>query len=449
MPEELPITDPAEIARRNEETLRKQQEQDISGQSAGGPDNLDGGSALDALRNKLVEEKKDEGAEAEAAAKEAAAKEAAAAAAAPPVVDDAAASAAAEAAAKKKAEDDAVAARADEIFKDAPGLAPNASERSGAAFKAVKIQAARDISRLEAEKAEVARKLQEAEDKLKNPIPPEVDQELKALREFRAKLDLEADPKFKVFDKDIQAANDFIYAQLKKSPVITDEIIADIKKYGGPENVNMEKILEAVKDPLIRRLVESKQAELAMIAHNKAKVIEENKSNIAKYVEDRDKEWQNAASAHNTRTKENLENFASKLEWLNPKQLDPKADEATRKAVEAHNAYAANMRKELDLAISDDSPEMRATLLIGMVNLFRLQSSHEALKAAHEKATKDLAAANEQLTKFKSASVSRLRDSGAPPAGSVQAAKPAVNFNESAAEAIDRMRKERLAREAA
>lgn len=445
------ITDPAEIAKQNEETLLKQQAQDISGQPVGGPDNLDGASSLDALRDKLVEQKKSEAEDPEAVVadgKLAPVSAPAPVAQTPQEIE--AARVAAEAAAQKKAEDDAIAARADEIFKDAPGLAPNASERSGAAFKAVKLQAARDISRLEAEKAEVAKKLAEAEAKLQNPIPPEVDQELKALREFRAKLDLEADPKFKVFDQEISEANEFIYAQLRKSPVVTDEVIADIKKLGGPENVNMEKILSAVQDPLIRRLVEGKQAELAIIAHNKSKAIESNKGNISKYIEDREKEWQQASTEHNTRTKQNIESLAAKIEWLNAKPVDAKADEPTKKAIEAHNQYATAMRKELELAMSDDSPEMRATLLIGMVNLFRLQSSYENLQKTFNDQKTELEATKESLAKLKNASVSRLRNSSAPTTPTVDPKKANTpNFNESAAEAMDRMRKERLAREAA
>jgi len=458
------ITDPKSVAEHNAEVIKQQAAQDISGQPAGGPTNLDGASSLDALREDKIKEAKElvqpnpeDAAAAEAAAKKKAEDDAAAAAAAtgtttatPPVVDDAAAVAAkkkaeddAAAAATKAAEDAAVSKRAELLFKDSPGLAPNASAKSGEAFSSVKLTAAREVSRLESENAELRKKVSEAEEKLKNPIPPELEQELKAHREFRAKLDVDSDPKFKEFDKTVADANEFIYSQLKKSPVVTDEIIADIKKYGGPANVNMEKILEAVKDPLIRRLVESKLADVEMVRYQKEQAIQSTKSNIAKYLEDREKELQTAATSHNSSTKQNLEAMASKIEWLNPKPIDPKLDANAKKALEDHNAYAAHARKELDLAITDDSPEMRATLLVGMVQLFRLQAAHDVVtKRAAELETK-LKAVEEANAKLKSASVSRLRDSGAPITPST-APKKGPDFTESAAVAVDRIRQEKL-----
>lgn len=449
-----PIDPKAEVAKNNEEVIQKQSAQDISGQSANGPTNFDAISSLDALRDKKIEDAKklveptdppvEDPAKAAAPVVPDPAKATpdpakAAPDATPVVPDPAAEAAAAEAAAKKAAEEAAV----EKIFKDSPSLPPNASPKSGEAFASVKLTAAREISRLEAEKEALTKQVAEAQEKLKNPIPPELEQELKTLREFRAKLDVDADPKFKEFDKTIEAANEFIYAQLRKSPVVTDEILADIKKYGGPANVNMEKILDAVKDPLIRRLVESKLADVEMTRYQKEQALASTKTNVSKYLEDREKEWQNAAKSHNDSTKQNLEALTSKIEWLNPKTVDPKLDANAKAAIEAHNAYATQMRKELNTAISDDSPEMRATLLVGMVQLFRLQSAYESVTQKLTKAEADLKAANETVTKLKSASVSRLRESGAPTTATPQP-KKGVDYTESAAEAVDRMRREKL-----
>lgn len=452
-----PVAEPKTVAEHNADVIQKQAAQDISGQPAGGPTNLDGASSLDALRTQKIEEAKKlvEPTEGDPIVQPDPAKSGqpdpvATPDPAKPATPDPAKSgqpdpvatpdpAAVEAAAKKVAEDAAV----ERIFKDSPSLPPNASVKSGEAFSSVKLTAAREVSRLEAEKEELAKKLAAAEAKASTPIPPELEQELKTLREFRAKLDIEADPKFKEFDKEADSANEFIYSQLKKSPVVTDDVIADIKKHGGPLAVNMEKILTAVNDPLIRRLVESKLGDVEMIRYKKEQAVKSTKENISKYIEERETEWTKAASSHNDRTKQNLEALAAKIDWLNQKTVDPKLDANAKKAIEDHNAYATQMRKELETAITDDSPEMRATLMIGMVQLFRLQASHEHATKRADAAEAALKTANETITKLKSASRTRLPDSGAPitPATPV---KKEPDYNESASAAIDRMRQEKL-----
>ena len=53
------ITDPKSVAEHNAEVIKQQAAQDISGQPAGGPTNLDGASSLDALREDKIKEAKE------------------------------------------------------------------------------------------------------------------------------------------------------------------------------------------------------------------------------------------------------------------------------------------------------------------------------------------------------------------------------------------------------
>jgi hypothetical protein len=466
MPDEIPVVPPTkeEVAAANAEAIAKQKAQDISGQPTGAdPGNLDTSSALDRLRELAVEQKKaattegdptgnnPEGNQPPTEVKPPAGdppvpaptpenKPTAPAPTATPTADEAAV-AARQLEAQRKA---------DELFKDTPGLPPNSSVKASEAFTAIKVKAAQEIAERDQKLQEAQAKLKELEAKANAPIPDEITKELDSLREFRAKLDVETDPKFKAFDTKVNEVNEFIYAQLKRDPAITDAVIEDIKKYGGPGKVKMEKILDALEDPAIKRIVDSKLADIETISFEKQQAIKKAKENVREYLSEREKEFSEMAVSHNTTTKKTLENLASQIPWLNPVKVESTADEAAKKAAEAHNNYAAAMRKELDIAINDDSPEMRATLLLGMVNAFRIEESYKVLKTTSEakiaELTKSLDGANATINRLRSAGANRLRESAAP-AGGLPEVKPAPadQFNVSAADALDRLRKEKIA----
>jgi hypothetical protein len=335
--------------------------------------------------------------------------------------------------------------RADEIFKDSPSLPSNASPKSTEAFSSVKIRAAQEISTREAEIDKLKKEKAELEAKLKDPIPSEVTKELEDHRTWRAKLDIETDPKFKAFDKTVSESHEFIYAQLLKSPAVTPDIIEKIKSHGGPENVQMEKIFEAVKDPTIQRLVESKMADAAMAKFAKEQAIKSAKENVNQYLTERQKAWEQAATAHNTATKSELDKLISKVEWMKDKPLTGTDDE--KKAAEAHNAVVKQIHESLSEGLNDDTPEMRAIMLAGMANLIYLQKLREsekgAIKAeqdAHAATKAALAEATASLEKLKKASTSRLRESAAPPGGKLPEVKKDLDIR-SAGEALDDLAK--------
>lgn len=323
--------------------------------------------------------------------------------------------------------------RADELFKDSPSLPSNASPKSTEAFSSVKIRAAQEISTREAEIDKLKKEKAELEAKLKDPIPSEVTKELEDHRTWRAKLDIETDPKFKVFDKTVADAHEFIYAQLRKSPAVTTEVIDKIKSHGGPENVQLEKIFEAVKDPTIQRLVESKITDIEMAKFAKEQAIKSAKENVNQYLTERQKAWEQAATAHNTATKTELDKLINQVEWMKEKPLTGNDDE--KKTAESHNALIKQIQEGLAEGLNDDTPEMRAIMLAGMANLIYLQKLREsekvAMKAeqdAHEATKKALAEATASLEKLKKASTSRLRESAAPPGGKLPETKKDFDF---------------------
>lgn len=334
--------------------------------------------------------------------------------------------------------DEAAVKRADDLFKDAPSLPPGASPKSSEAFAAVKIRAAQEVSKLEQKIQELTKTTSELSEKLKTPVPSEITKELTELREFRARLDVDLDPKFKEFDKAVSSAQEFIYTQLRKSPVITDDVIAQIKKHGGPENVNLTKIFEAVKDPTIQRLVESKVADIEHQKFNKDQAIKDTKENIGKYLSEREKSFKQSVESHTSTTKKELDKLVAGLAWLKETAPEAGADEAATKSAKEHNEFVSLTRKQLDEALSDDSPEMRAIMLVGMAQLFNLQRVHAGTRAEVDSLKTQLSEATALVDRLKSSSRTPLT-SGAPTAAT-PANKPKDDFSTPAGDALDRIR---------
>lgn len=420
--EALPVIGTPEAEQHNAEIKNKLAEQGM--QTGTKPEELQAtDSALDALAAAVTE--KQQAAPAVVEPEPAAEPE-------PPAPDPAVV----EATAKAEAEKAEVAKRADEIFKGTPSLPPGASPKSSEAFSAVKIKAAQEISARDRELEETRAKLTEAEAKLSQGLDPEVQRELEEHRAWRAKLDVEHDPKFKEFDKQVSSSQEFIYAQLRKSSAITADVIDQIKKHGGPENVNLEKIFASIKDPTMQRIVEAKVADIEMAKFNKEQAIRAAKENIGAYQEQQQKAYSENVGAHNKATQKVFSQYVSKFPWFSEKPVDSKADEPTRKAAEVHNTFLKETKGQLDAAMSDDTPEMRALLLAGMAKLLYVENLRAGEKTQLDKVTKELAEANAKIEKFTKASVSRLRETGAAPGGKVEKPKP-VDFNVRAEDALD------------
>lgn len=437
---------PEEIAAANAAVAQKLKDQGGDLNKPGNPDDFKATEeGLDAIAAQLVK-KKEEEAESDPDAVVTPKPED------KPVVDDEAAKKAADEAAAKEAEKKAAEERAEAFFKDSPKLPPNASPKSVEAFNSIKQRAAQDISARDAEIEKLKKDLAERDEKLKNPLTPEIEAEIKELREFRAKLDVETDPKFKEFDKNMDATREFIYDQLRKSPNVQGEkIIEQIKKYGGPEMIDWSKLWDGLKDPTMQRIIESSIAEIEKAKFLKSQAVQTAKKHVDEYVKERATQAEKAVKGHNEATKAQLAEFTSKLDFLKERTIDPKADEATKKQLEAENAWVKETNEQLLEAVKDDSPNMRALMIAGMAQLFHTRRVLEAERAVFQKEHKELLEARESLKKIKSASVNRIRENGAPADGKVAPAKKTEGdiFTKPGVQALDDLAKEIMEKRAA
>ena len=437
-------TTPADAAAHNAEIAAKLAAQDIMGQSAAPEFNSDTGDTLDKLAAQVRPDP-----EAAKAAEEAAAAKAAEEAAAKAAADPAAAKAAEEAAAAaKKAEDEAAAKkaedaealkRADEVFKDAQKLAPNASQKSADAFRDIKVRAVRELAALQAKLDEATKQIEEVKKQSSQPTAEQLakEKELEEHRQWRAKLDVEADPKYKEYDKTIESSREFIYAQLKKHPVVTDAVIAEIKKYGGPDKVDLSKIFAAINDGTTQDIVKAKLAAIAEADYNKTQALVAIKTNISQYLQDKQTEQERLNTAQLEETKKELSTLFSQLDWTKPVQAAANATPEEKKAAETHNKFVEDTKAQLEEGMKDNSPRTKAILLTGLAQLFNLQKVHETLKETNAALEKEVKELRDWKDRVKKAGTSRLNESNAPANGVTPAPKPQNIFTTPTTDALD------------
>jgi hypothetical protein len=227
--------------------------------------------------------------------------------------------------------------------------------------------------------------------------------------------------------------------------VIGDDHIKKFRELGGFHQTNFEDILEKIDNPTVTRLVQGKLDEIAVTKFEQQRALDVAKEDIQKYVKEKQENYQKSLTQHHDLTSKELEKiYTEKMKWLQDPQLPKNADANAKAIHEATVSFNANVKENMAIAARDDSPEMRAVLIAGMGQLLWLKRQFEFEKKARESFEKRATEAEAQLAKFKKASIVRPDKSSAPPTGVTP--KPKVDYNTTAAEALDGYRKEQLNR---
>jgi hypothetical protein len=374
---------------------------------------------------------------AEAAATAKAEEEAAAAAAAAEDPDAAAAAI--------KAQEEADAAAAAEVTPkvsqlDDIQLPEGASPKAGESFQKLKEAAAATIAERDTELGTLRGRVQELESATPTALTPEIEAELTQLREFRAKLDIEADPSFKdKFEGKAGHLRDFIYDQLKSAGV-GDDSITKIKELGGPEKVNLDTVYKSLNNEPVKRLVEAKVNDLLVIEFDKNRAVKEAKDNVGKYIESRQEEYTKSVSEHRDTTNREVEALLPKLTFLTPAAPKPGAPAEAVAAHKQATEFAGTVRAHMEGAAADDSAKMRAILITGMGQLLYTKQIYGALSEAHKKLTTAHTDLQTRYDKIKTAGKSRLGSSSAP--NTPVKTAPSNNPHMTASESMDNLRKE-------
>lgn len=318
-------------------------------------------------------------------------------------------------------------------------LSAKVSGKTAEQWAALKSRYATDSKAKDDEIASLKAKVTEYEAKTSDPIPEETKKELEDLRQFRARLDVEADPAFQAqFDQRLATAQNFIYAQLASAGWKKDTI--DKVKEIGVENVDWESLEKEGKVPAsMMRLVQSRLDEMAVIKYDRQAKLDEAKTNIADYIKKQREEYAAKAQGHTKATDDELAKFLPKLAFLSEPEK-PKAS-ASKDELTIYEAEVKHRQEILDSiaeAKRDDSPYMRALLIAGMAQLLNLKPRFENIVAAYKQLEEKHTKAIAWIEKVKSAGKPKAKDASAEPTPP----KPGVDYTKTAGEALDALWKQ-------
>ena len=323
--------------------------------------------------------------------------------------------------------------------------APQLKGKSAEAFENIKRLANEKLVALQTERDIFEKQIKELNEKA-GRLDPKVEAELKDLREFRRKLDVEADPEFKKFDDESTSQTESIYSKLS-SVGVPEHTIEKIKSMGGVHKVQWDPILEKLPSQA-RRFIEVKLTQLEDLKDRKTAAIATAKKNSEEFLTQRAQAGEVAKKEYREKAATTLDSMLPKLDWFVEKKATDKSTEAEKASITEHNKLLTETKEAIKEAIDDDSPEMRAFLAVGLAQLMKLRADYSSATAAHksevEKLKAELAAANTLLEKVKKGSTNRLRDSAATVNGNPNPG--AGSINEKPADALDRARAEVEAR---
>ncbi|MEY4932557.1 MAG: hypothetical protein RLZZ403_877, partial [Pseudomonadota bacterium] len=138
------------------------------------------------------------------------------------------------------------------------------------------------------------------------------------------------------------------------------------------------------------------------------------------------------------------------LEWMQEIKVPATATAAEKAKAEKNNAIVARVNSDLQEAINDDSPRMRAILIAGFAQLMKTRTDLEDIKAEKDaelaKLNATLKERDDFIARIKKSTTGRL-NSAAPSPGDPRPA-PKVDYHEDGASAVERLYREAQAKTA-
>lgn len=314
-------------------------------------------------------------------------------------------------------------------------LPPYTKPKSAEAFAEVKAIARQRISSMEKELSELREKLKSSEELAKNGLTPEQKAEFEELRNFKLQMDVEADPSWKEFNSRIKENDQLIYKKLRDSGA-SDEQIQRIEELGGPNEVDWDSISDRLPAP-VKRFIDAKLVENEDLEAKKSLSKESAKKNAAEYLKSREASFRSSVDSE-------LKSILPSIPWMKEKPVT--GTEAEKSAAQAHNKLLQDIQANVQEAVSDDSPKMKALLVAGFAQFIKtradalaLKAELDSLKANSAKEIDTLKASLKEkedfISKVKKASTSRIGGSAPSP----ESRPTKVDPNVSPSEHLDRL----------
>lgn len=233
----------------------------------------------------------------------------------------------------------------------------NLSEKNQSNWR--KLQETASVYKKQAQEAESLRqKLVEYEQK--PPAPADYED----LRKFRAVFDIQSDPDFQnKYDVPINQAKANIYGIMKQHGA-SDELLQSIEAQGGPDKIDqkwwqstLSKLPMTDAERLKRSIVD-----VADLSEKRVGEIMNSAQNAEQYYKSRDE----ALVERFSKQEEESINYIQEqikvqnADWALPKEIPNGATPEQRKAIESHNAQAAQLEQLFYGAMYPQTPQARA-----------------------------------------------------------------------------------------
>ena len=319
----------------------------------------------------------------------------------------------------------------DDPYKDHK-LRADASDRTKTTFEDLKRTAREREAQVRAEADKLRKELEDlkktAEEASKRAAAPEVEKELKELREFRATFDTERDPEFnKKYDERRERNNSTIFETLQKNG-LKQLVVEQVQKLPYDQQVEQISRWAEKLPPRDKLAVTSRLADNENIETERSAALAEVKARAAEILAQKQAAPEKSREAFVQEAVATLKPIVPQLGWLHPKEIPANASPKDKADLEKHNADAAEAQRQLLGFLQDESARSRSLLALAGVLAPRYRAELQSVRAELEAARKELGAIKEAGRLSKTARSS----------ATAAAAAPKVDlFNTSADEAME------------
>jgi hypothetical protein len=308
----------------------------------------------------------------------------------------------------------------------------NLSEKNQSNWR--KLQETASTYKKQAQEAESLRqKLVEYEQK--PPAPPDYED----LRKFRAVFDIQSDPDFQnKYDVPINQAKANIYGIMKQHGA-SDELLQSIEAQGGPDKIDqkwwqstLSKLPMTDAERLKRNIVD-----VADLSEKRVGEIMNSAQNAEQYYASRDE----ALVERFTKQEDESINYiqeqikAQNADWALPKEIPSGATPEQRKAIESHNAQAAQLEQMFMGAMYPQTPQARADVAAAAAMSHMLTNQLRTEQTARQRMEAQIKQLSDENNRLKGAG--RMPRQNLATASSNRPASVSDRLKMSSADAID------------
>lgn len=303
-------------------------------------------------------------------------------------------------------------------------LRADASEKTKETFAKLKeiarereASARKEFETTKSELESARRELEELKSKAGQPAE-EIKKELEELRGFRAQFDTANDPQFRAkFDSRIEANYESIYTRLQAFGLPATEVEKLRALSTADRNEWIDSALQKVPSDT-RRFIEAKLFDNVTAEDERQKALADARANADKVLAERSQADTKRTAQRDTEMANVIRPILPKLEFLHTKPVPPDASAESRKQIDAHNEFAAQMQKTLVQALTDETPQTRAEAALAAVLVHQFKRENARLTAELKEKSDKLAAIT------KASSISRASRTIASPSPVAPKAEP-------------------------